>query len=487
MNEIKNVSIYLRKSRQTEGLTDAESLDNHRETLTELCKANGWEYVIYEEIGSSMSTDNRPEFQAMLSMINWVDAVVVMDIDRLSRDRYESARIMQHFKRTDTKIVTADGRITDLNNDQEEIMTGMQEVFANYEYNQIKKRLQRGKEASAAKGNWASGRTPLGYQYNRDTKKLDINPEESVIVQKAFNMYSMGFSIYDIVVDLNQQGYRTRSGKPFKADGMGHILKNEAYIGNPVQRGVRHEGAAPAIVDEVTFRAVQRRFENGAYRKGRGTAQTHGLSALVRCGYCDHVHRIQVNKGGKNSKFKKSYKVLRGCYIIDTLTGELCKNKGINYDKLMQHIVKEVAQQRDVVLKAFDEMKTSASSLQKAREDKLQQLLDNKAKLCSQIDKINSLILEEVFSPEEGLKMKSEKQQQIEEIDSAVEHLQDTTLETEAEIMRRYLDKLDSFLNPTGSEVFTEQQINDLLTSIILNIKLYNLGGETPRIVIEWR
>ncbi|KPV55917.1 hypothetical protein QJ48_30470 [Paenibacillus sp. A3] len=78
MNEIKQVAIYLRLSRDEEGVGIEKILANHRKKLIELCKQKKWKYTIYEEIASSQDFD-RPQLNAMLDEIKnkTYDAVVV--------------------------------------------------------------------------------------------------------------------------------------------------------------------------------------------------------------------------------------------------------------------------------------------------------------------------------------------------------------------------------------------------------------------------
>ena len=62
--EIKRVAVYLRKSREDEN--EADTLFKHRIQLLEFVKSKGWEYEIYEEIGSSDTIDFRPKFSRLL-------------------------------------------------------------------------------------------------------------------------------------------------------------------------------------------------------------------------------------------------------------------------------------------------------------------------------------------------------------------------------------------------------------------------------------
>ncbi len=79
---IKNVAIYLRKSRG-ESLDD---LQKHKLALTDLCTKNNFTYVEFAEIGTSDSIDMRLQMSKLLKEVEqeMYDAVCVIDIDRLA-------------------------------------------------------------------------------------------------------------------------------------------------------------------------------------------------------------------------------------------------------------------------------------------------------------------------------------------------------------------------------------------------------------------
>lgn len=102
---IKFVAIYLRKSRG-----DLEKdLEKHKLVLIDICKKNGWKYVLYEEVESGESISMRPVMQRLLNdIINEVyDAVLVIDIDRLGRgDMGDQDTIKKAFAKSDTLVIT---------------------------------------------------------------------------------------------------------------------------------------------------------------------------------------------------------------------------------------------------------------------------------------------------------------------------------------------------------------------------------------------
>ncbi|MED0765971.1 recombinase family protein, partial [Aneurinibacillus thermoaerophilus] len=128
---IQSVAIYLRKSRLDEEDLERDVLETHRRSLIDYCKKNGWQYVIYEEVKSGESLAGRPQMMKLLSDIEqgeiFIDAVLVMDYDRLSRgDGEDQSKIKKTLARSDVFVVTYDdGRIYDLNNDSDDMVTDM--------------------------------------------------------------------------------------------------------------------------------------------------------------------------------------------------------------------------------------------------------------------------------------------------------------------------------------------------------------------------
>jgi site-specific DNA recombinase len=177
-------AIYLRKSRdETDGKEDV--LAKHESLLLEYAKKHNLKYKIYKEIGNSEYIDGRPQMLQLLKDVeqDLYDAVLVVDIDRLSRGDFEEiGRIRRVFRESNTLVLTPT-KVYDFNNDDQDVMTDIEMVFANYEYRMIKMRMIRGKKQGAKAGKWTNGTPPYPYVYNRITKELEVDPE------KVYNLY----------------------------------------------------------------------------------------------------------------------------------------------------------------------------------------------------------------------------------------------------------------------------------------------------------
>ena len=86
---MKKAVIYARVA--AGGEAGAESLERQMEACREYCGSEGLKPVMaFSDLGASGMTTNRPELGAMLGFCqddaNGVDCVVVLSVDRLSRD-----------------------------------------------------------------------------------------------------------------------------------------------------------------------------------------------------------------------------------------------------------------------------------------------------------------------------------------------------------------------------------------------------------------
>ncbi len=190
--KIYEVAVYLRKSRDDTG-GEEDVLLKHETALTDLVHKNNWRYVIYREIGSSDSIDFRPEFNRLLKDIenDFYDAVVVMDYDWLSRgDKEDRARVEKILQQSNTLAVTPQ-RVYDLNDEDQELITDIEGVFARYEYRMIKKRFQRGKKIGTRLGHWTYGPAPFPYAYDSEARSLQIDPEKLDV----YNFIKRAFSV----------------------------------------------------------------------------------------------------------------------------------------------------------------------------------------------------------------------------------------------------------------------------------------------------
>lgn len=344
--KIYEVAVYLRKSRDdTDGEEDV--LLKHETALTDLVRKNNWRYVIYREIGSSDSIDYRPEFKRLLKDVenDFYDAVVVMDYDRLSRgDKEDRARVEKILQQSNTLVVTP-SRVYDLNDEDQELITDIEGVFARYEYRMIKKRFQRGKKIGARLGHWTNGPAPFPYVYNSEARSLELDPDKLDIYNLIKQRLLDGKSCAAVCWELNRMGIPSPKGKLWQESVVYRLAVNEVHLGrviygktsgglhknrktspfriNPRENWVIVENAHPAVKTleehaEILKLLEQRRIQSKRTRHG-----TYVYSGLIYCGKCGAAHQFQPKENGRL--------LVKKCQKIDPF-GKRCGNPGTDVE-----------------------------------------------------------------------------------------------------------------------------------------------------------
>lgn len=353
---MKKAAIYARYSseRQTE-----QSIEGQLRACHEFAKAE--DIVIVEEYvdrAISGTTDNRPQFQRMINDCKRmdIDYIIVYKLDRFARNRYDSAIYKAKLKQNGIRLLSAMEKITD--SPEGIIMEGLLEAMNEYYSAELSQKIKRGMRENVIKGKTTGGNIALGYRIGAD-KRLEINPEQAVIVQKIFEMYSQGCTYANIINELNSLGYKTSRGNAYNKSSISRILSNERYIGKYTIDGIDEVSECPRIISDELFNQVQKRLSESQKKRRHRNNHTYMLSGVLYCGDCGE--RMTGTSG--RSKTGKHY------YYY------YCPNKHhgrINADNLelaVLHVIDEYLQPEKVKIIA----KTAYNEYQR-------QILDNSEK-----------------------------------------------------------------------------------------------------------
>lgn len=162
-------ALHLRKSRadiEAEMRGEGESLSRHKARLLSFAEYRHLDIVAeYRELISGDKLSERPEMQRLLRDVSagLFDGVLTVEVSRLTRgDLSDQGQIVNAFKYSGTKIITPE-HTYDLSDDFDEDVITSDMMMARREYKYIKKRMQRGRLASASEGLWQSA-APYGYR-----------------------------------------------------------------------------------------------------------------------------------------------------------------------------------------------------------------------------------------------------------------------------------------------------------------------------------
>ncbi|MDQ0197644.1 recombinase family protein [Neobacillus ginsengisoli] len=463
-------AIYLRLSRNEEQLDIEEILTNHRNALIKLANQHKLTYDIYQEISSGVNTE-RPQLNLLLDNLDEYDYLLVMDIDRISRDNAYAEQIKTMLIANDIKILTPQGAI-DLTQESNEMMFSFQAMLANFEYKQIRKRLGRGRLAAAEQGRWTmSNQVPLGYAKNED-QKLVVVEEEAKIIRYIFQKTLERVSANEIAKQLDMLGWRSRRGKILTTSHISSARKNVVYRGvvqakrrvnGRVVDEVFVEDAHEAIIPKKQFLEVQQILEENKdktfFNKKKATRR---LQNLIYCNCCGRKRYLQTD--GQHDFIKScSYKI----------SNNSCKDRGAKYIEVERFVLQKIKERKA----DFEQELKKIKSLDTTEIE--QKLLVEKAALEKQLDKfekrqrnLNVMRMDGEISKTEFADIKEENEQQIKRILQEIE-LKNTQLEnldsTEEQQERLeytigMLDKLEE-IEPEDCNAFLKTFIKKILFS----------------------
>ncbi|WP_439492025.1 recombinase family protein [Bosea sp. (in: a-proteobacteria)] len=274
----------------------------------------GWRVagMFADHAASGSSIHGRPEYVRLigLALAGEFDVILTEDLDRLSRNLADIARLYETMQFAGVKLVTvADGEISEMH-------IGLKGTMSALFLKGLAQKVRRGLAGVVREGRSAGGRA-YGYRpVPGRPGELAIVEEEAVIIRRIFAEYLAGSSPREIAGQLNQEAVPPPRGRLWTAATIngnrtrGHgLLLNPLYAGRRVWNRVRmpkdpatgrricrvndvgehQEKAVPhlAIVAAEIFEAVRVRREVRALNGPRDRAKPrHLLSGLLRCGGC---------------------------------------------------------------------------------------------------------------------------------------------------------------------------------------------------------
>ena len=305
---------YLRKSRMEEGMETEEVLAKHREALDRYAAGHNIRILkTYCEVVSGESLYARPEMLKLLQDVEdgCYDAVLVMDLDRLSRGRMkDQGIILDAFRESGTLIITPE-KTYDLSDDLDDEIAEFKTFLSRREYKIINKRLRRGLKQTIQDGCYVAN-APYGYRKTTVDRKptLEIYEPEAKFVRMMYDLYLQGYGCVSIARHINSLGARPHRSAEFTRNSVAHILRNPTFAGkvvwdqkthirkgargnakhitiyNPREKWTVVDGIHPAIVTQEQYDQVQAVMA-GRYIPSRqdGTVRSP-LAGLVRCTAC---------------------------------------------------------------------------------------------------------------------------------------------------------------------------------------------------------
>ena len=336
---MKNAAIYCRVSTEDQA-REGYSLGEQLEKLKDLCKFRNYNvYRVYEDAGiSAKDMDHRPEFKKMLEDVKnkKVNVIVSYKLDRLTRSVRDLETLISELEKYDCSLECA---MDDINTSTANgrFFVRMLTVLSQLEIERVSERTKFGL-VGAIKDGHIPVRKTLGFM--RDNKKLIINPAESDIVLRIFDLYLKGNSYQRIANIFNKENVLN---KKWYDTTILKILSNPLYKGDYISGSrtgtpVLYESVVEPIVSKKMWEECQVQTRKNTRNYTR--RNDYIFFQKIMCPKCN---RIMACKAPGGSKKKYIY------YKCDS-----CKTS-INENKLTALLVDEISSimEYDITVKKF--------------------------------------------------------------------------------------------------------------------------------------
>jgi len=405
--KIIRCAIYTRKS-TTEGLdSDFNTLDAQREACEAYIlsqRAEGWlaSETLYDDGGFTGGNTGRPALQALLSDIQsgQIDCVVVYKVDRLSRSLLDFVKLMEVFEQHEVSFVSVTQQFNTATS-MGRLVLNVLLSFAQFEREIISERTSDKMCAARRKGKWVGGPPVLGYDLDRERKRLILDPNDAKIVRELFALYLKKESMLKVAREANRRGWKTKSwvtkngkirkGRPFDKARLQRILSDITYIGKVRHKEQSFPGKHSGIVDQSVFRQVQALIKKNRNAGGKTYRNPHAglLKRLLRCGNCGAAmgHTYTQKKNKLYRYYLCTTKQKQGRQTCDTpfLPAQ-------DIEDFVVEMIKRIGSDPELLEQAFTETVKHRDSLQSELEQERRQLLEKQRKTRIKIERLVAMI-----------------------------------------------------------------------------------------------
>ena len=313
----KRVAAYCRVSSGKDAML--HSLSAQISYYSNYIQKHGWEYAgVYADEALTGTKDNRENFQRLLAECRkgTVQMVITKSISRFARNTVTLLETARELKALGVDVFFEEQNIHTMSADGELMLT----ILASYAQEEslsvsenmkwrIRKNFENGKPWSGF---------ILGYRFQNG--QFAVVPEEAEIIKRIFREYLDGLGATAIMKGLNEDGILTRTGKPWRTEGVLKILRNYNYTGNLIlqktyrenhltKRKMKNNGEKPqyhavgtheAIIDLATFETVQEEIARRAehYSGKKTTVATYPFTGLIVCANCGKHYKRKTTATG---------------------------------------------------------------------------------------------------------------------------------------------------------------------------------------------
>lgn len=419
----------------------------------------------------------RDEFYELIDDIKSGDSapnLIVWRTNRIFRNSYESHKYRRFLREKKIRLMSVTQAI-DEETSTGRLTTGILSEIDEYKSAEIAEHVIAAMRSMVKKGFYTGQRVPLGYKVvdawdgDKPRKKYAIDEETAPIVQKCFADFVAGVPQFAIRKWLKDEGIFTSTGKPYDADALRTLLKNDFYIGTRTYRVKGKEpliipNAVPAIIDEHTFDEAQHIFAQSKYKeiarnRKQSEKRTYYLTGKAVCAKCDGPFIGKISNG-------YAYYVCQ-----NRLRRKTCDCKGIQkaqiepavFNAIRENIFSEQAVD-EIVRVALAEVKKNPFKATKSKSE----LTRRRNTLTREIAELVQMKLDGEISKDVLTVMKKPKEDELAEIEidlHALEQHKKTVVDED--FIRNYINDLFAKLE-SGDDGLLKYVVEKAVESVVI-------------------
>ncbi|MFA6130479.1 MAG: recombinase family protein [Candidatus Omnitrophota bacterium] len=429
--KIVKAALYARVS--TEEQKENFSLAAQIELLRKHAADNGYEiFDEYVDGGYSGTSYERPRFQRLMDDAKQgrINLILVYKVDRFFRSNKDLLNVVYELEGMGVNIRSITEPF-DTTNYLGKFILSLFGSIAELERNTFLERSKIGKMRRAREG-YYSGSSPakFGYNYIKETKKLEINEKEAEAVRKIYEVYRQpDSSLIKTTRALRKLDYRAKEGSLMREDVVHDVLRDPIYTGRwyanrhgkngtlkPREEWI--EVKVPQIVSEEIFERSQELLEARKNYSERNAKYPYLLQGMVKCGDCGNTiagtadKQFQIRDGKSYGPYFKLY--YRCTHFAKNKYNKLvnCRLKYVQTQKLESAVwqkIEEILENPGLIEKAVrqeKEIKTKSEGTLKQdieRIDLQQQGLIKEEQRILEAYRHNIISLEQLKQQVEGI------------------------------------------------------------------------------------
>ncbi|HWR14807.1 MAG TPA: recombinase family protein [Terriglobales bacterium] len=260
--------------------------------LREYAIRNGFRIVREFVDVETAKTTGRKSFGEMVEFLKRTRScriVLVEKTDRLYRN-FRDAVTLEDLE-TEIHFVKENQVLSKNSRSQDKLTHGLHLLIARNYVENLREEVIKGMREKAEQGIYP-GRAPFGYRNNRETRSIEIHPENAKIVQFIFERYATAnYSLITL-----RQAVHKQFGKIITRSYLHTILTNPVYIGIFEWAGKSYRGTHETFISPTLFESVQDVIHG--HHKSKYRKHEIAFRGLLTCAH-DHCTVTAERKKGK--------------------------------------------------------------------------------------------------------------------------------------------------------------------------------------------